>query len=289
MLVKPSLVLQVKLVGSDWSEACAAEVKRSYMYIAQSIVSELGEDEAEDGNVMRLSIRLMRSYWDPTDPKSQELWEASMMPWLVNATRNLSTAMHNYNTVRHPMGAGNLIYEWADYDFGANALIRVKVDAENRITGYMPAIANEVRTLLHEGALGEGVAMIRVPSRASWKAQVQAAREAQRQAAEAAAAAEAQAAEQAEPADPQAAEAAGAEDGSPAAVIAEPTEPAEPAAPQADADRADADAPETPEASEDVAGPDASTPAFDIDFSVWGIEYADGTVVEYDSATRTLR
>ncbi len=279
MLVKPSLVLQVKLIGADWSEACAAEVKRSYMYIAQSIVSELGEDEAEDGNVMRLSIRLMRPYWDPTDPKSQELWEASMMPWLVNATRNLSTAMHNYNTVRHPMGAGNLAYEWADYDFGTNALIRVKVDAENRITGHMPAIANEVRTLMHEGAFGEGVAMIRVPSRASWETQVQAAREARRQAAEAAAAAEAQAAEPAEPAgsaDPQAADAVGAEDGSPAAAAAEPT------ALQA------ADRPDALEASEALAEPDDSTPAFDIDFSVWGIEYADGTVVEYDSATRTL-
>ena len=45
MLPKPSLVLQVKLSPEEYSEAAAAEIKRSYMYLAQSLVAELDEDE----------------------------------------------------------------------------------------------------------------------------------------------------------------------------------------------------------------------------------------------------
>lgn len=45
MLPKPSLVLQVRLRPEEYSDTAAAEIKRSYMYLAQSVVSELYEGE----------------------------------------------------------------------------------------------------------------------------------------------------------------------------------------------------------------------------------------------------
>lgn len=117
MLPKPSLVLQVRLRPEEYSDTAAAEIKRSYMYLAQSVVSELDEGERAEGNLMRLNVRLMKPFWDVSDPAAEQLWRASFMPWLVNATRNMSTAMHNYNTVLHPLGAGNVTYQWADFDF----------------------------------------------------------------------------------------------------------------------------------------------------------------------------
>lgn len=45
MLPKPSLVLQVRLRPEEYSDTAAAEIKRSYMYLAQSVVSELDEGE----------------------------------------------------------------------------------------------------------------------------------------------------------------------------------------------------------------------------------------------------
>ena len=117
MLPKPSLVLQVRLRPEEYSDTAAAEIKRSYMYLAQSVVSELDEGERAEGNLMRLNVRLMKPFWDASDPAAEQLWRASFMPWLVNATRNMSTAMHNYNTVLHPLGAGNVTYQWADFDF----------------------------------------------------------------------------------------------------------------------------------------------------------------------------
>ena len=171
MLPKPSLVLQVRLRPEEYSDTAAAEIKRSYMYLAQSVVSELDEGERAEGNLMRLNVRLMKPFWDASDPAAEQLWRASFMPWLVNATRNMSTAMHNYNTVLHPLGAGNVTYQWADFDFAPHAVLRLKVDDENRIPSEAPALCDKVRTLAAEGAFGENVARVRIPSRASIAAQ----------------------------------------------------------------------------------------------------------------------
>lgn len=289
MLPKPSLVLQVKLSPEEYSEAAAAEIKRSYMYLAQSLVAELDEDERAEGNLMRLNVRLMKPFWDPSDPEAETLWQASFMPWLANAARNMSTAMHNYNTVLHPLGAGNVTYQWADFDFAPHAVLRLKVDDENRIPSEAPAFCDKVRTLAAEGAFGENVACIRIPSRASIAAQKAAFEEEQARYRAALAA-------QGGTAEGENVDAAltGADDVSvePAneadeiAEIVESTEAAE-AVQVAEA----ADAVESAETAESDAATEASEdalaePVFNLDYSIWGIEYADGTVVEFDSRTR---
>lgn len=289
MLPKPSLVLQVKLSPEEYSEAAAAEIKRSYMYLAQSLVAELDEDERAEGNLMRLNVRLMKPFWDPSDPEAETLWQASFMPWLANVARNMSTAMHNYNTVLHPLGAGNVTYQWADFDFAPHAVLRLKVDDENRIPFEAPAFCDKVRTLAAEGAFGENVARIRIPSRASIAAQ-KAAFEEEQARYRAALAAQGGTAE-GENVDAALTGADGvsvepANEADEIAEIVESTEAAE-AVQVAEA----ADAVESAETAESDAATEASEdalaePVFNLDYSIWGIEYADGTVVEFDSRTR---
>ena len=289
MLPKPSLVLQVKLSPEEYSEAAAAEIKRSYMYLAQSLVAELDEDERAEGNLMRLNVRLMKPFWDPSDPEAETLWQASFMPWLANAARNMSTAMHNYNTVLHPLGAGNVTYQWADFDFAPHAVLRLKVDDENRIPSEAPAFCDKVRTLAAEGAFGENVACIRIPSRASIAAQ-KAAFEEEQARYRAALAAQGGTAE-GENVDAALTGADGvsvepANEADEIAEIVESTGAAE-AVQVAEA----ADAVESAETAESDAATEASEdalaePVFNLDYSIWGIEYADGTVVEFDSRTR---
>lgn len=289
MLPKPSLVLQVKLSPEEYSEAAAAEIKRSYMYLAQSLVAELDEDERAEGNLMRLNVRLMKPFWDPSDPEAETLWQASFMPWLANAARNMSTAMHNYNTVLHPLGAGNVTYQWADFDFAPHAVLRLKVDDENRIPSEAPAFCDKVRTLAAEGAFGENVARIRIPSRASIAAQ-KAAFEEEQARYRAALAAQGGTAE-GENVDAALTGADGvsvepANEADEIAEIVESTEAAE-AVQVAEA----ADAVESAETAESDAATEASEdalaePVFNLDYSIWGIEYADGSVVEFDSRTR---
>lgn len=287
MLPKPSLVLQVRLRPEEYSDTAAAEIKRSYMYLAQSVVSELDEGERAEGNLMRLNVRLMKPFWDASDPAAEQLWRASFMPWLVNATRNMSTAMHNYNTVLHPLGAGNVTYQWADFDFAPHAVLRLKVDDENRIPSEAPALCDKVRTLAAEGVFDENVARIRIPSRASIAAQ-EAAFEEEQACYRAALAAQNEAAEAAEEiladgaeADAQA-EAAGSVE-EPEAVQASAT--AEDAS-TAEADTtAAADATAAAAETSEAAGDALAEPVFNLDYSIWGIEYVDGTVVEFDSRT----
>lgn len=285
MLPKPSLVLQVKLLPEDYSEAQAAEIKRSYMYLAQSVVSELPEDERAEGNLMRLNVRLMKPYWNPVDAEAQQLWSESFMPWLANATRNMSTAMHNFNTVLHPLGSGSVTYEWADFDFSPNAVLRVKMDDENRIPSAAPAFCDTVRSLCAEGALGEDVVRVRIPSLASLEAQKAAYEEELRQFREARAIEEtAECAPDAD-ADPEAA--------ADATEFEAPAD-AESAAEAVDAamDWGDAGADEVAadEAGSDPAADEAvatavSGPVFTLDYAIWGIEKADGTIIELDSRT----
>lgn len=287
MLPKPSLVLQVRLRPEEYSDTAAAEIKRSYMYLAQSVVSELDEGERAEGNLMRLNVRLMKPFWDASDPAAEQLWRASFMPWLVNATRNMSTAMHNYNTVLHPLGADNVTYQWADFDFAPHAVLRLKVDDENRIPSEAPALCDKVRTLAAEGVFDENVARIRIPSRASLAAQKVAFEEEQARY-RAALAAQNEAAEAAEEiladgaeADAQA-EAAGSVE-EPEAVQASAT--AEDAS-TAEADTtAAADATAAAAETSEAAGDALAEPVFNLDYSIWGIEYVDGTVVEFDSRT----
>lgn len=264
MLPKPSLVLQVRLRPDDYSEAQAAEIKRSYMYLAQSIVSELDERERAEGNLMRLNVRLMKPFWDTADPQAETLWRASFMPWLANATRNMSTAMHNYNTVLHPLGAGNVTYEWADFDFAPHAVLRLKVDDENRIPPEAPAFCDKVRSLAAAGAFDENVARIRIPSLASLAAQ-KAAFEEEKARYRAALAAQNEVAEN-ENIDVALASVADGVSVEPASEADEATE-----------------AVETIEAVEAAESEALVEPVFNLDYSVWGIEYADGSVVELDA------
>lgn len=280
MLPKPSLVLQVRLRPEEYSDTAAAEIKRSYMYLAQSVVSELDEGERAEGNLMRLNVRLMKPFWDASDPAAEQLWRASFMPWLVNATRNMSTAMHNYNTVLHPLGAGNVTYQWADFDFAPHAVLRLKVDDENRIPSEAPALCDKVRTLAAEGVFDENVARIRIPSRASIAAQ-EAAFEEEQACYRAALAAQNEAAEDeaAVPAETTA-EGEGSFEADEAAVVTEDIEELGIAQPSDLADDAAADATtEAPEGASEVL----AEPVFSLDYSIWGIEYTDGTVVELDS------
>ena len=264
----------------DSSDTAAAEIKRSYMYLAQSVVSELDEGERAEGNLMRLNVRLMKPFWDASDPAAEQLWRASFMPWLVNATRNMSTAMHNYNTVLHPLGAGNVTYQWADFDFAPHAALRLKVDDENRIPSEAPALCDKVRTLAAEGVFDENVARIRIPSRASLAAQEAAFEEEQARYRAALAAQDEDAEDEAAVPAETAAEGEGSFEADEAAVVTEDIEELGIAQPSDLADDAAADATtEAPEGASEVL----AEPVFSLDYSIWGIEYTDGTVVEFDS------
>ena len=299
--IRPSLVLRAMLVPEECTVPTAREIKRSFSFIASCLVEPLQEGEEADGNVMRFHIRMMKPYWDTSDAEAVELWDAVMPRWLHNQALNVTTAMNRYNTIRHADGARDVDYRWVDFEFNNHATLRVKLNSDNTLGADVVKLTEQVRSLANAGVFGEEMpALVRMPSKASMAAQVAAYEELKRQVAEARAAAEAAAAEKearaaaaaeealevpaAEEIADEAAEeapklagwaqAALAEGGSATVVIDEEAiRQAEAAAAEPEAEAAPEEAPAVP-----------TLPPFKLDFSVWGLEYADGRVVEFDSA-----
>ena len=133
-------------------------------------------------------------------------------------------------------------------EFGDNALIAVKTGSDSSFPADGVDMVERVRDLMNAGALGQDIACVRIPSRASYEAQLAAAEQAQAEAA-----------------------AVAAEQGESAGQASDQAEPASATAEQA------ADAAEPAFAIPDL-------PAFDVDYGTWGIEHADGSVREFDAA-----
>lgn len=278
--IRPSLILRMDLDERLFNDEQVADIKRSYSYVAPSLVqSHEPADEARVENVMRFMIKLHRPYWDKSDAEAQELWQGVMPKWLHNMFAKVSNTITAANNIHAENGEPAFPYHWLELEFGDNALVALKTGSDSSFPADGVAMVERVRDLMNEDTLGEGVACVRIPSRASYEAQLVAAEaaEAERIAAEQAAA-EAEAAAQEAAAEQVAADAAEPVAADVATADAQVADDAGVAA----AEAADA------QAAEEQPEPAFSAPvlpAFDVDYSTWGIEYADGTIREFDAKT----
>lgn len=257
--IRPSLILRMDLDERLFNDKCVSDIKRSYSYVAPSLVqAHKPVDGQRPENVMRFMIKLHRAYWDKSDEAAQQLWEGVMPKWLHNMFSKVSNTITAANNVRAENGQPAFPYHWLELEFGDNALIAVKTGSDSSFPADGVDMVERVRDLMNAGALGQDIACVRIPSRASYEAQLAAAEQAQAEAAVAA--------EQDESAG-QSAEQAGTE-GVAAADV------------EAVADSADIVAGQSAEPAFSTPEP----PAFNVDYGTWGIEYADGTVREFDAA-----
>ena len=279
--IRPSLILRMDLDERLFNDECVSDIKRSYSYVSPSLVqAHKPVDGQRPENVMRFMIKLHRAYWDKSDEAAQQLWEGVMPKWLHNMFSKVSNTIIAANNVRTENGQPAFPYHWLELEFGDNALIAVKTGSDSSFPADGVDMVERVRDLMNDGALGQDIACVRIPSRASYEAQLVAAEQAQ---AEAAAAAEQ--GETAGQGDEQAVDVAAAE--GEAVVVADRVADA------AEGERADvadriADAAELAEAAAVNAAEPVfampELPAFNVDYGTWGIEYADGTVREFDAA-----
>lgn len=258
--IRPSLILRMDLDERLFNDECVSDIKRSYSYVSPSLVqAHKPVDGQRPENVMRFMIKLHRAYWDKSDEAAQQLWEDVMPKWLHNMLSKVSNTITAANNVRAENGQPAFPYHWLELEFGDNALIAVKTGSDSSFPADGVDMVERVRDLMNDGALGQDIACVRIPSRASYEAQLAAAEQVQ---AEAAAAAEQ--GESAGQQDQQAVDVAAAAEGEAVVAADQVADAAEPA----------------------FAMPEL--PAFDADYGTWGIEYADGTVREFDAAAGTF-
>lgn len=234
-MIRPSLILQMSIDERALSDEVIAEIKRSYSYVAPSMVSSHEAASGAPENTMRFAVKLHKPYWDKNDAAAQELWEGVMPKWLHNMFYKVSSTIVASNKVRADQGSESLDYAWLEVEFGIDALVALKTAADSSVPEEAVQAVEQVRDLMASGAFGDqAVACVRVPSRASYQAQL-------------------------------------------AQAVADAS---------ADGDAA-ADA-EDVSADGAAAAQPALPPKIDVDCGVWGVEYADGTVREFDSVAASF-
>ncbi|WP_456035449.1 hypothetical protein [Senegalimassilia anaerobia] len=130
--IRPSLILRMDLDERLFNDDCVSEIKRSYSYVAPSLVQAhkpVGGQRPE--NVMRFMIKLHRAYWDKSDEAAQQLWEGVMPKWLHNMFSKVSNTITAANNVRAENGQPAFPYHWLELEFGDNALIAVKTGSDS--------------------------------------------------------------------------------------------------------------------------------------------------------------
>ena len=308
MLIHPSLIEKVSLDSREHNADVAADIKRSFAYVGPiTVVShEPSAPEAPVNNEMRLICRMSRPYWT-SEGDGDQMWDA-MRTWLEAKAYKVASTIANFNKSRSEAG-----HQTVDYD-------RVELDMKPYAFGIacaqgdelpdVVAVASRVRELLAQGVLPADMAGIEAPAAASLAEQVENARvQAEAAAAAAAAADEGEAAEgevaevQGAPieadedqgAETQAdeAQAAPVEAGE-AEVASEGTAPAESEQPVENAGEAEDAEKDVPAGDEKPAEPEAparlkhaSDNLASLDYTMWDVRLADGSVRTLDSVAGT--
>ena len=115
------------------SDEVIAGIKRSYSYVAPTTVATHEPGEGPARNVMRFRIRLHRPYWDKNDPDAEKLWSGMMPTWLRNMFHKVSSTIVAAAKVSRRQGEPALEYAWVELEFGDNVLVAVKTADDSSI------------------------------------------------------------------------------------------------------------------------------------------------------------
>lgn len=289
MLIHPSLIEKVSLDSREHNADVAADIKRSFAYVGPiTVVShEPCAPEAPVNNEMRLICRMSRPYWT-SEGEGDQMWDA-MRTWLEAKAYKVASTIANFNKSRSEAGHQTVSYDRVELDMKPYAFGIACAQGDE--LPDVVAVASRVRELLAQGVLPADMAGVEAPAAVSLAEQVEKAR------VQAEAAAAAQAAGEGEPTDGEVAEvqadeaqAASAKAGE-AEVASESTAPAESEQPTENVEAAEK---EVPAGGEQPAEPEAparlkhaSDNLASLDYTMWDVRLADGTVRTLNSVAGT--
>ena len=197
------LDLDERLVDND----LRLEIDRCYSYLGTPVVRTHPAGEGAPENTIRMMVRVgAREYLDSTAEGADALWSDSIEHWLLNQVHAVENQMKIFNRRQREEGRDELFFTWLEAELaGGRLTVRLRLDSSCGIDPADSVWVTRVRAALNEGALGEGVVAVQLPSDASFEQQYVAgmaalatrkvAEEEEARAAEAAAAAEAAEAE----------------------------------------------------------------------------------------------
>ena len=174
MLIHPSLIEKVSLDSREHNADVAADIKRSFAYVGPiTVVShEPCAPEAPVNNEMRLICRMSRPYWT-SEGEGDQMWDA-MRTWLEAKAYKVASTIANFNKSRSEAGHQTVSYDRVELDMKPYAFGIACAQGDE--LPDVVAVASRVRELLAQGVLPADMAGIEVPAAASLAEQVEKAR-----------------------------------------------------------------------------------------------------------------
>lgn len=283
--IHPNMNIVFDLDAIQDCEDVRLELKRSYAFVAGSVAFEvhgevLDADADVDpydprsmpGSVVRLNVSLCAPYWDARDGQSETTWIA-FKKWLRDKLAKVANAMEGVDACRARRGAEPLAFRWLDLNMRGAADVRIGLGPDGLVGTEVIDLLESVRAAMGAGELGTSVAYVSVPAEWAYEEQLACALEELRVADEAARVA--------------CGDEGDAETPDSGDELGDPGDPCGRDARALDGEVSDGPLPET-DAQEAVADVRRRIPRFEVDCTVWGIAYLDGTRAVFDSRSREL-
>lgn len=163
------LDLDERLVDND----LRLEIDRCYSYLGTPVVRTHPAGEGAPENAIRMMVRVgAREYLDSTAEGADALWSDSIEHWLLNQVHAVENQMKIFNRRQREEGRDELTFTWLEVELaGGRLTVRLRLDSSCGIDPADSVWVTRVRAALNEGALGEGVVAVQLPSDASYEAQ----------------------------------------------------------------------------------------------------------------------
>ncbi len=167
----PSLILRMSIDERDHTDSLRDEIRRTYSYVAPSVVSTHEPQDDDLENILQYDIKLRMPYWDETDAQQQAVWEAGITKFLRNMIIKVDNTVRAANETYAERGRNPICYTWMEFKFADNARMAFKTGKICTLDARRVATIEEIRHLMVTGQLGQDIACVRVPSQASYQAQ----------------------------------------------------------------------------------------------------------------------
>ena len=275
-LIRPSLTLVLDLDERQAHEETQLELKRCYTYITAPIVRRHAPEDADApvSNTARAIVNFgTRNYLHSADEGADELWDGIVEQWLGNILHKVGSTMKAFNRRQRSIGLPEVIFDKFDIELaGGEFTVSLHPDLLGFVPEELNAAITLARSLLNDGTFA-GAVRVRIPADESYAAQQESARAAWDEA-------------YPEVSEPEAVQSSSEAEAAPEvdyeseewlAYDRERKSYERTAVPITDSDELPPivreEEPEPPEPF-----------SFEVDYSVWGVIYADGTSRRFDSS-----
>ena len=163
------LDLDERLVDND----LRLEIDRCYSYLGTPVVRTHPAGEGAPENAIRMMVRVgAREYLDSTAEGADALWNDSIEHWLLNQVHAVENQMKIFNRRQREEGRDELFFTWLEVELaGGRLTVRLRLDSSCGIDPADSVWVTRVRAALNEGALGQNVVAVQLPSDASFEQQ----------------------------------------------------------------------------------------------------------------------